>query len=271
MGPPWARWEKARQDFRPHTRPSIRGAPVLLVAGAGQIVQKLLAGDAGSILPDLLTLDLPCDFGQGRKHRPYRTAVRSDGEIEVEEHLLDPYAIGILKRPLEDGFGNLKADKGFVGIRGVALLGGLKHVESELCLGVRERIVGIRDPLSEFQFQLRVQHGHRHIHGHAMAVIVTGVMRQRPQRECILVEVLRLSNQVQYEVAAADVMSQIAVKRAAERIISQILNDASAVGIGVRLSQLIRGRGGKSLQEQRLYGTIPSGIDNGFVGENGVR
>ena len=86
----------------------IGGAPVLLVAGAGQIVEKLLARDAGSILPDLLTLDLPGDFGQGRKNRPDRPPVRSDGEIEVQEHLLDPHSVGVLKGPLEHGLWRLE-------------------------------------------------------------------------------------------------------------------------------------------------------------------
>ena len=135
---------------------------------------------------------------------------------------------------------------------------------------MRKGIVRIRDPLSEFQAELRVQHRHRYVHGHAMAVIVARVVRQRSQRKCILVDVLRLSNQVQNEVAAADVMRQIAVELAAERIIAQILNDASAVGVCVRLGQLIRGGSGKSLQQQGLYRAIPSGIDNGFVGENGI-
>ena len=73
-----------------------------------------------------------------------------------------------------------------------------------------------------------------------MAIIVGGVMRQRAQRECILVQILRLANQVENEVAAADVVRQIAVELAAERIIAQILNDASAVGVSMRLGQLIR-------------------------------
>ena len=122
-----------------------------------------------------------------------------------------------------------------------------------------------------FNAELRVEQRHRDVHGHAMAIIVSRVMRQRAQRECIFVEVLRISNQVQNEVAAPDVVRQIAVKLAAERIIAQILNDASAVGISVGLDQLIRGGGGKSFQEQGLDGTVPSGIDDGFVREDGIR
>ena len=120
---------------------------------------------------------MPRDFGQGRKHRPYRTPVRPDREIEVEEHLLDPYAVGILKRPLEQGFGDLKAYEALVSVRGIVAFCGLKHVESKLCLGVRERIVRIRDPLSELQSEVGVQQRNRHVHGRAMTIIVSRVMR----------------------------------------------------------------------------------------------
>ena len=71
-----------------------------------------------------------------------------------------------------------------------------------------------------------------------MAVVVGREVRQRAQRERILVEILRLANHVDDEVAAADVMRQIAVELAAERIVAQVLNDAAAVGVGVRLRQI---------------------------------
>ena len=103
--------EKAGQDSRPETRPLIGRAPVLFVAGAGQIVEEFLAGDARGILPDLLALDLPGDFGQGRKDGPDRPPVGSDRQIEVEEYLLDPHSIGVLKGPLQHGLGDLKADE----------------------------------------------------------------------------------------------------------------------------------------------------------------
>src|ERR1039457_1565771 len=82
--------------------------------------------------------------------------VRSDRQIDVEEYLLDPHSISVLKGPLEHGFCDLKADKAFVSIRGVAAFRGLKYIESELGLGVREGVVRIRDRIPEFQAKLRV-------------------------------------------------------------------------------------------------------------------
>ena len=150
----------------------IGGAPVLLVARARQIVEEFLAVDAGSLAPDLPALDLPRDFGQGRKECPDRPAVRSDREIDVEKYLLDPHSIGVQKGPLEQGFCYLKADKAFVGVRSVAPFRGLKHIESKLCLGMREGIVRIRYRISESHAKLRVEQRHRDVRGHAVAVVV---------------------------------------------------------------------------------------------------
>ena len=197
-------------------------------------------------------LDLPRDFGQGRKDCPDRPPVRSDGEIEIEEHLLDPHSIGVLKGPLEHRFCDLKADEAFVSIRSVAALRRLKHIESKLRLAVREGIVRICDGIAEFRAKLRVEQRHRDVGGHAVAIVVGREVRQRAQRERILVEILRLANQVDDEVAAADVMRQIAIKLAAERIISQVLDDAAAVSVGVRRRQFSAVAAGKRFRRSGL-------------------
>ena len=84
-----------------------------------------------------------------------------------------------------------------VSVRRIAALRGLKHIEAELRLAVREGIVRIRDRIAEFQAQLRVEQRHRDIRRHAVAVVIGGVMRQRAQREGVLVQILRLANQVE--------------------------------------------------------------------------
>ena len=56
-----------------------------------------------------------------------------------------------------------------------------------------------------------------------------------------------------------------------ERIIAHVLNDASAVGVCVRLRQLILGGNGKSSQAQGLnLIALSQVIPSGFVGENGI-
>src|SRR5437763_15427627 len=94
------------------------------------------AVDPGSIPPELRTLDLPRDFGQGRQDCPNRPPVRSDRQIEIQEYLLDSHSVCVLKRPLEHWLRDLKTDEALVSLRSIAAFRCLKHIESELRLGV---------------------------------------------------------------------------------------------------------------------------------------
>ena len=98
------------------------------------------------------------------------------------------HPIGILKRPLEQGFCHFKSDEAFVCSGGVAALGGLKDIKSELRLGVGMRIVGIRYQLSEFPAKLRVEHRNGPVDGHGVAIIIGGIMRQCSQSESVLIQ-----------------------------------------------------------------------------------
>jgi len=65
-------------------------------------------------------------------------------------------------------------------------------------------------------------------------------------------------------------MREIAEKTATEGIISQILQDATSVGVGVRLLQLLRCRIGESIEKQFLERIVPHRINDGFVSQNDV-
>src|SRR5439155_1075335 len=159
-----------------------------------------------------------------REHRPDRTAIRSDGEIDIHEYLFQSHPVGILKRPLEQGFCHFKTDEAFICSGGVAALGGLKDIKCELGLAVGRLVVGIRHQLSELQAKLRVEQRNCPVNGHWMAIAIGGIVGQRSQRESILIEVLRVANEVEDEIAS-DVMCQITEELTAERIIPQILNN----------------------------------------------
>ena len=73
-----------------------------------------------------------------------------------------------------------------------------------------------------------------------------------------------------HEIAAAEIVSEIAEKLFSERVISQVLDQTPAVCVGVRFLQLIvRGRG-VFLEDQRPYVLVPDKIDQLQVGESGV-
>ena len=68
-----------------------------------------------------------------------------------------------------------------------------------------------------------------------MTADVGSVVRERAQRERILIQVRGVLKQGLDKVAAAHVVHQIAEKLAAERVVAHVLHNTSAVGVGMRL------------------------------------
>ena len=66
-------------------------------------------------------------------------------------------------------------------------------------------------------------------------------------------------------------MGEIAEKLAAIRIVAHVLNDRSAIGVGVGLAEIVGGRIGETLLEQGYDVRRPGGINDSFVGQHGVR
>src|SRR5215472_8250595 len=95
-------------------------------------------------------------------------------------------------------------------------------------------------------------------------------MRQRAKGERQFVDVLRVVNQLQDKVAAADVMEQVTEKLVAGRIVTHILNQAAAVGIGMGAAQVIFCGIGITLQKETLEVALPDEVDYLLVGEHGV-
>jgi hypothetical protein len=56
----------------------------------------------------------------------------------------------------------------------------------------------------------------------------------------VFIQVLGFADRVENKIAAPDIVGQIAEELTAERIIPQILDNASSVGVGVCLLQLFR-------------------------------
>ena len=72
------------------------------------------------------------------------------------------------------------------------------------------------------------------------------------------------------EVSGADVVQQVGEEGFAQGIVAEVLDDASAVGIGAGLAELGGSEIGVALEQQRLDGVGPSEVDELLVGEDGV-
>src|ERR1019366_7415878 len=72
------------------------------------------------------------------------------------------------------------------------------------------------------------------------------------------------------KVPGADVMRQVAEELAAEWIITEVLDETTAVSVGVGLPQLGGGGCREAFQEQRLDLVLPKYIDQFLVSEQRV-
>ncbi len=127
----------------------------------------------------------------------------------------------------------------------------LEHIKAELGLDVREGIVFVRNVRAIFFLQFRVQQRYNDIGGERMAFVVSGIMGDSAESESVFVESRGISQQGEDEIAAAKIVGEIAEELIAGGIVTHILDDRTAVGIGVGLNEFVRGSVGKTLQQER--------------------
>src|SRR5580700_11384842 len=133
-----------------------------------------------------------------------------------------------------------------------------------------QRILLVRNSVAVFFFEFGIEKRNGAIGGDAMAVIVGGVVGQRADRECEFVQVLCIAKQSLHKISASHVVRQVAEKMAAVWVIAHVLDDRAAVGIGLRLTQLLFSGSRKTGEQKRLDMCFPNRIDDGFVGEYGI-
>ena len=101
-------------------------------------------------------------------------------------------------------------------------------------------------------------------------MIVRRVVRQRAKGESVFVQVSGVVDEIDDEVSAAHVMGEIAEVLVAERVVTHVLYQRSAIGKGVRLFQILRGRCRETFLEQRLNVILPKKVDDFFMREYGI-
>src|SRR5262249_2285770 len=152
--------------------------------------------------------------------------------------------------PLQHLLGNFKTDEIMVTIRGVAVLGYLYHVKSELnpnvCL--RTLLVGHRFPVLSAQFRIRQGHAPVDV---GMRADVGGVMRQGTKCKANIINNRTLEKKIQKQIPAPNLMSQLAKKLTPKRIVADVLNQTAAIGKSVRNPKIFRCRHRKALLEYR--------------------
>ena len=72
-----------------------------------------------------------------------------------------------------------------------------------------------------------------------MTEVVGRVVRERAERERVLLEIARVVNQRLDEIARPDVVHEVAEEMVAERVVAEILDDRSAVRERARVLEVV--------------------------------
>ena len=160
-------------------------------------------------------MDLQRHLGHLWNQPADRETIGADGQVLVRQHVFQFQAVHDREGPLQQGLRYFESDEIVVLLRRIAVFRHLRHVEPELGFQMRGLVLGIADGLAKPRAQLRILDGHRLV-DRRVAGDVRRVVRQSAQGEGVLVNILTLAQQLEHEVAAADVVHQIAELRAAE-------------------------------------------------------
>ena len=150
-----------------------------------------------------------------------------------------------------------------------AVMRNFVNVESELCLDVRMLPFTEGDDWPIFRGQLGKFRGTA-VGGLGIADVVADVMGERPDGKCKLVGVFGVAEKVDDEVPGTDVMRQVREERVSERIVTNVLNHASRVGVRPCLFQLFGSDPGITAAQQWRDGALPGQVDQLFVGQQRI-
>ncbi len=95
-------------------------------------------------------------------------------------------------------------------------------------------------------------------------------MSERAERERVFVQIFGSRDHVLHEIAAPDVVREIAEQVAAKRIVAHILNDGAAVRIAMSLAEIVLRGAREMLQQQRLDRGVPGSVDNRLMAQDRV-
>ncbi len=154
-------------------------------------------------------------------------------------------------------------------LRRVTLLGHLCHVEAEFCANMGGLVLRVQNNRTKLRAKLRISNCNCLVH-RRVPCDVRCVVRQCAQRKGVLVGILTLFDEFEHEVAAAHIVHQVAELLIAEGIVAHVLDDCSAIRIGVRLPHLLVREPGIARQDHRPQLIVPQQIDNLFVCEHGI-
>ena len=192
-------------------------------------------------------------------------AVGVESFFFAHKHIFQFKAIGLPKGLLENRAGNFEADEVVIAVGSVSFSCDFENVKAKFGFHMGQGVVLESNAVAKFLSEPGIQNRNGTVGAEAVTVVVRGVMRERADGESVFVDVLGVPQQRLDEIAAADVMRKIAEKGAAIRVIPHILNDRTAISVGLCPAQIFFCGLREFLQEERLDVRLPRCIDDGFM------
>src|SRR5260370_30135915 len=245
-------------------------APFALIICAGQIEQKLFLRCVWNVVLDLVFLEVPGNASGFRNELADIAAVRVESFVFAHQHIFQLEPIRLPKSLFRDWSGNVWTEEVVRAVRSVAFPRDFKNVKAKFGFHMCKPVVFKRNGVAEFLPEARIQERNGSIDAQAVSVIVRGVMGERADSESVRIEIFRLAQQSLDEIAATDIMREVAEKGAAIRVITHILNNGAAVSVALRPAQIFFGCLREFFQEERLDVRFPSRIDDGFMREDSI-
>src|SRR6185312_4920231 len=261
--------QKEREDPASESGLAIHRAPLMLVIAARKVVEKLLLVEVGRLFHDHIPPREQGHPGHFRDQSAYAAPVTADRQIDAAEDIVKLQAVSLKEGALQKRFGNLEANHVVIAIGGIAVFGHLYHVETEFGPDVGLGIIAIGYGVAVFPFQLGKFQGDHTIDG-GMPAVIGSIVGESAERESIFVKVRGVPQERFHEVATAHVVEKIAEELIAERIVAHVLQNASAVGVGVGLLQVLFRGVREALEQQGLNVVVPHQVHDLLVGQHRI-
>ena len=187
-----------------------------------------------------LAVEQRLGVGHARQQGADGVAVALEGGALVAEDLGEIEAVGVVKGACQQRNGDGESDVVEVSLGGEAVLGDLVDVEGELCADVLVLPLGEVDVGAVPLGQRGELGSDGEVDGFGVADGVAQVVGERADGKGNVVGGFGVAEEGADEVASADVVQQIGEERLAEGIVAEVLDDASAVGVGAGLAELGR-------------------------------
>ena len=166
--------------------------------------------------------------------------------------------------------GDFQTDVAEVVDGGEAMVGDFVDVKGELGLHVLVFAFGVGDAMPELVAKLGEFDGDGEVGGFGVADAVADVVGEGADGEGELVGVTGVAEEVDDEVAGADLVGEVGKELVAEGVVADVLDDAAAVGVGTGVLDLLGREVRVAALEKGNDGAIPGEIDELLVGEERV-